>query len=70
MAERTVEETLALVRGLAEVAKDYRLDKVSVGDVVLIRTQHVSVEERALAVAKAAMASSNEGEDLFASRDA
>lgn len=33
----TTEETLALVRGLADIASTYKLAKVSVGDVVIIR---------------------------------
>ena len=36
----TLEETLALVKGLAEIQQTYRLDVVCVGEVKLSRSAH------------------------------
>jgi hypothetical protein len=36
----TTEETLALVEGLARIARTYKLDGLSVGEVRLVRSQH------------------------------
>lgn len=36
----TNEETLALVEGLARIAREYKLDALAVGDVKIARSQH------------------------------
>ena len=60
-----VEDTLTLVNGLARIAVAHRLDKIAVGDVTIIRTQHISAEDIGRAAAQAAQRGEEEEEDLL-----
>jgi hypothetical protein len=42
----STDETLALVEGLAKIARTYRLDTLSVGEVSIERSQHEPPEIR------------------------
>jgi len=65
MAPTPVEDTLALVEGLAKIASKYRLDAVKVGDLSITRTQHITAEDVATATVRAQRLRDQDEDDIL-----